>query len=72
MAKKLKFLKLKLKDWNRDVFGHLDTKLAVYVDKVKVLDANEKFQSFTCAKRFERLEVKKELSLVRIGSIFWR
>ena len=28
-----------LKEWNREVFGHLDTKLGALFDKVKVLDA---------------------------------
>jgi len=41
MAKKLNLLKSKLKVWNRDVFGHLDTKLGDLVEKVKVLDAME-------------------------------
>jgi len=41
LAKELNFLEYKLKDWTRDVFGHLDTKLGVLVEKVKVLDAKE-------------------------------
>ena len=40
-AKNLRILKSKLKDWNRDVFGHLDTKMADLVDKVKRLDEKE-------------------------------
>jgi len=39
--------------------------LGALVDKVKVLDAKEQLQSLSQAERSERLEVKKELSLVR-------
>jgi len=42
----------------------LDAKLVVYVDKVKVMDAKEKFQSFPYGKRVKRLEVNKEILLV--------
>ena len=65
LAKKLNFLKSKLKVWNREVFGHLETKLGDLVEKVKVLDAKEQLQSLSRAERFQRLEVKKEISLVR-------
>jgi len=47
LAKKLNFLKSKLKVWNRDVFGHLDTKLGALIEKVKVFDAKEQLQSLT-------------------------
>jgi len=73
LAKKLNFLKSKLKEWNRDVFGHLDTKLGALIDKIKVFDAKEQLQSLYWAERFERLEVKKEISLVRKWlDTFWR
>jgi len=36
LAKKLTFLQSKLKEWNRDVFSHLDTKLGALVEKIKV------------------------------------
>ena len=42
---KLKLLKYKLKVWNRDVFGDLDTKLGDLVEKVKALDDKEQIQS---------------------------
>jgi len=51
LAKKLNLLKSKLKFWNRDVFGHLETKLGNLVDKVKVLDAKEQLQSLSHAER---------------------
>jgi len=65
LAKKLNFLKTKLKQWNREVFGHLEFKMASLVDKVKLLDEKEQQQSLSWADRFERLGVKKELSMVR-------
>ena len=65
VAKKLNLLKYKLKVCNRDVFGHLDTKLGDLIEKVKVLDAKEQLQSLSQAERFQRLKVKKEISLVR-------
>jgi len=37
----------KLKVWNRDVFGHLDTKLGDLVEKFKELDAKEQLQSLS-------------------------
>ena len=61
----MNFLKSKLKVWNREVFGHLDTKLSALVEKIMEFDANNQLQSLSRAKKFERLEVKKELSLAR-------
>ena len=47
LAKKLNFLKSKLKVWNRDIFGHLDTKLGALIEKIKVFDAKEQLQSLS-------------------------
>ena len=41
LAKKLNLLKTKRKQWNREVFGHLEFKMASLVDKVKRLDEKE-------------------------------
>ena len=65
LAKKLNYLKFKLKAWNREVVGQLDTKLDVLIERIKVFDAKEQMQALTRPEKFERLEVKKELSLVR-------
>ena len=65
LAKKLRFLKSKLKDKNRDVVGHLDNKMAYVVDRVKRLDEKDQQQSLSYADRFERLDLKKECSKVR-------
>ena len=73
LAKKLNFLKTKLKQWNRDVFGHLEFKIASLVEKVKFLLEKEQQQSLSWADTIERLEVKKVLSLVgRSIDIYWR
>ena len=64
LAKKLNILKSKLKEWNRDVFSHLDTELGALLNKV-MLDTKEQLESLSSAERLERLEVKKELYLVR-------
>jgi len=44
LAKKLSALKAKLKELNRDVFGHLEFKMAKLVEKVKSLDEKEQQQ----------------------------
>ncbi|KAF1894007.1 hypothetical protein Lal_00003922 [Lupinus albus] len=38
VKEKLKFLKVKLKDWNREVFTCLDSKLSDLVKKIQLLD----------------------------------
>ena len=42
LANKFNFLKTNLKQWNRDVFSHLESKMASLVEKVKFLDEKEK------------------------------
>ena len=58
LAKKLSALKAKLKELNRDVFGHLEFKMAKLVEKVKSLDEKEQQQSLSWEDRVVRLEVK--------------
>jgi len=54
LAKKFNLLKLKLKDWNRNVFGLLDTRMADLLEKVKLLDAKEQQLSLTHDDRVQR------------------
>jgi len=69
LAKKLNSLKFKLKAWNREVVGQLD----VLIERIKVFDAKEQIQALMRAEKFERLEIKKELLLVRTCcDTFWR
>jgi len=49
----------------QEVFGHLEFKMTSLVEKVKLLDEKQQQQSISWAGRIERLEVKKELSVVR-------
>ena len=60
LAKKLDLLKFQLKDWNRNVFGHLDTRMADLLDKVKLLDAKE--QILTHDDRVQRFELEERIS----------
>ena len=41
LAKMLIFLKSRLKQWNKEVFGHLDSKMADLVVKIKSFDEKE-------------------------------
>ena len=41
LAKKLSALKTNLKEWSRDVFGHLEFKMAKLVEKMMSLDDKE-------------------------------
>jgi len=65
LAKKLNLLKLKFKDWNRNVFRHLDTRMVDSLEKVKLSDAKEQQLSLTHSGRVQRFDLKKELTLLR-------
>jgi len=43
LAKKLNFLKLRFKEWNEEVFGHLNSKMANLMDKIKSFDEKEQY-----------------------------
>ena len=62
LVKKLNFLKTKFKEWGKDVFGHLEFKMANLVDKVKSLDEKEQQQSL--ADELKDWKLKKYSSLV--------
>ena len=47
LVEKLNFLKLKLKELNKDVFGHLESKLTPLVEKLKNLDDKEEQLTIT-------------------------
>jgi len=65
LTKKLNFLKLRLKEWNKEIFGHLDSKMVDLVDKIKFFDEKEQQLSLSLGDKIERLQVKKELFVVR-------
>jgi len=62
LAKKLNFLKRMIKEWNKEVFGRFDSKMADLGDKIKCFDEKKQQLSLSLWDRFERLQVKKELS----------
>ena len=73
LAKKLLFLKRRLKEWNKEVSGHLESKLAELVVKFKSFDEKEQQLALCLGGRLERLQMKKELSKVRSQvDMFWR
>jgi len=73
LAKKLNFLKRRLKEGNKEVFGHPDSKMADLVDNIKSFDEKEQQLTLSLGDKFERLQVKRELSNVRSQiDIFWR
>jgi len=51
-AKKLNFLKRRLKECNKEVFGYLDSKMIVLVDKIKSFDEKEQQLSLSLGDRF--------------------
>jgi len=59
LPKKPNFLKTKLKQWNRDVFCHLEFKMANLVEKVKSLDEKGQQQPLSWVYRIERWQLKK-------------
>ena len=73
LAKKLNFLKRRLNEWNKEVFGHLNSKMADLVDKIKSFDEKEHQLFLSLGDRIDGLQVKKQLSLFRSQiDIFWR
>ncbi|RVW27734.1 hypothetical protein CK203_109966 [Vitis vinifera] len=73
LAEKLKVVKTKLKEWNRDVFGRVEYKKNVALDQMQFWDAKEKINRLTVeemeAKREAREEYKK---WVLLEEVTWR
>jgi len=62
---KMNFLKLNfLKEWNKDMFEDLESKMTILV-KLKHLDDKGQQLNMTHANRIHRLEVKKDLPLMQ-------
>jgi len=73
LAKKLNFLKRRLKEWNKDVFGHLESKMEDFVVKIKSFDEKEQQLALSLGDRLERFQLQRELSNVRSQiDLFWR
>ena len=55
LAKRLNFLRLRLKEWNKEIFGHLDSKMTHLVDKIKSFVEKQQQLSLSLGDRIERL-----------------
>ena len=56
MTAKLKTLKFKLKEWNKDVFGNVEVKKTLALNQVDYWDTKEKTNTLS----LEELEARKE------------
>ena len=56
LAEKLKVLKFKLKEWNRDIFGRVEFRKDLALNQVEFWDAKEKTSKLS----LEELEARKE------------
>ncbi|RVW72233.1 hypothetical protein CK203_054933 [Vitis vinifera] len=56
MAEKIKVLKVKLKEWNRDSFGRIELRKNAALEQVQIWDAREKVSRLN----LEELEARKE------------
>ncbi|KAJ9682243.1 hypothetical protein PVL29_018228 [Vitis rotundifolia] len=73
LAKKLKFLKAKLKEWNKNSFGRVEYRKNLALEQVEFWDAKEKTGRLT----LEELEARKEAredykNWVLLEEITWR
>ena len=73
MAEKLKVVKSKLKEWNRDVFGRVDYKKNLALDQLQFWDAKEKTNRLSLEEMDARREVRKEYKKwVLLEEVTWR
>ena len=56
LAEKIKVLKVKLKEWNRDSFGRIELRKNAALEQVQIWDAREKISRLN----LEELEARKE------------
>ncbi|RVW37936.1 Transposon TX1 uncharacterized 149 kDa protein [Vitis vinifera] len=73
MAEKIKVLKVKLKEWNRDSFGRIELRKNAALEQVQIWDAREKISRLN----LEELEARKEAredykKWVLLEEISWR
>ncbi|KAF5187408.1 hypothetical protein FRX31_023005, partial [Thalictrum thalictroides] len=70
---KIKYLKEKLKIWNREVFGNVEEKIKLKVDQIEVIDRKEETDVLEDGELVERVMLKCELEeLVRQKEIKWQ
>ena len=60
LAEKLKFLKAKLKEWNRNTFGRVEYRKNLALEQIKFWDAKEKISRLSLEKLEARNEAREE------------
>ena len=73
VAKKLKFVKEKLKKWNRDVFGEIKTQKYNLLGIINSLDVKEETSSLTSVEIQQRRDAKEDWAkIILMEKISWR
>ena len=60
MAKKLKVIKSKLKEWNRDAFGRVEYRKNLALDQMEFWDAKEKTNRLSLEEMEARRKAREE------------
>ncbi|KAL6342305.1 hypothetical protein AAG906_007519 [Vitis piasezkii] len=73
LAEKLKVLKAKLKEWNRDIFGRVEYRKDLALEQVEFWDAKEKISRLSLEELEARKEAREEYKKwVLLEEITWR
>ena len=73
LAKKLKVVKSKLKEWNREVFGMVEYRKNLALDQLQFWDAKEKTNRLSLEKMDARRETREEYKKwVLLEEMNWR
>ena len=73
LAEKLKVLKSKLKEWNRDIFGRVEYRKDLALEQVELWDVKEKISRLSLEELEARTEVREEYKKwVLLEEITWR
>ena len=73
LAEKLKVVKTKLKEWNRDVFGRVEYRKNVALDQMQFWDEKEKTNRLTLEEMEARREAREEYKKwVLLEEVTWR
>jgi hypothetical protein len=60
LHKKLKYIRKKIKDWNRDIFGNINTKKNDIEEKMKKLQETCLREGYTEERKKEELQMTQE------------
>ena len=73
LAEKLKVLKAKLKEWNKDIFGKVEYRKDLALEQVEFWDAKEKISRLSLEELEARKEAREEYKKwVLLEEITWR